>query len=1023
MNEPDPSLARTERFSRPAILIAVAIMTAVALAVGAPIAAGTFLTNDGKSHSPGAARRRAPTLDIGQGTVRRMRLTAERSSKRRIASTAHLHLLRRAQTATSPAAPSEGPYKLACPSVTLCVATDANGEVLTSTNPGAGDSKWTTSDVDGSTPITAISCPTVTMCVATDAAGNVLTSTNPLGGSAAWSASQVDGVGLTGVSCPTISLCIAIDSRGNIAVSTTVSSASPVWTVTHVDRGMGYECFHYGPTAGNCQAGLTAVSCPSTTLCYAVDTAGNLLTSSNPTGGAAAWSGGRALSVPPGEAFDGVACATVSFCAVVDYGLGNVITWDPSTGWSARETTHISKTNLLGITCQSSSLCVGFDDIGSLFESTDASVSTASWDSMAATPSGTYVSTVACPSSTLCVALSDAGGIYTTQPSAVSSDLRDRVSRHVRLRFRKSGSIYTRTIKRLTLASLRRHLRLSAPRNTVPGGRRFFASLASATGAGPPFALHRSEPSSLPTATVAPRIVSDAGSTNPSYGISEAQAQCVPNGWTDQDGTYQCTGGWGYGFPTYSTSETFLNLKTSGVSLGYVRFFVPYDAVESYYPTINACGFSPALVDGDSAFVPGQSWEILFAELRAAQAAHLTPLVSLVKGTGVTGSYGNAGMSSPPQVPDPLTTADDENYECGVEGLLNATASNGVPVTEWEAWNEPDADYPTAAGYCAGESISGADIAAGFWANMYYVDTTVEHRSDTIAAGTFSWPWTSYLNEYSCFLHTLWGDYPTTYSVHDYSDVSSYEVVGSTPEIYNFDEDLWALYVLAARSTPPVWITETAVLLTDGDTSFSNNKSASQCDVVYNSRGGTLGGCLDGDELAQSQAAEGFVSLGADGDYSSGEIARVYWYQFRPENEAGWDSGLLSPPACPHCASAQVSPDGNYSMERQSYCVLAASSGCSTSNVDAAAWSMDPSNFTGVLADGSSELSSVTPDPSGSADYGAWITCSENGVACSGVPSGIPPDDQVYLSESNAIIMNLAANASGQATVTVSDDP
>jgi hypothetical protein len=78
---------------------------------------------------------------------------------------------------------------------------------------------------------------------------------------------------LAGVSCPNASLCVAVDSAGNVLTSTTTTGGASAWTVTSVDDN----------------ASLTGISCPSSSLCVAVDNYGDVVTSTNPTGGASAW--------------------------------------------------------------------------------------------------------------------------------------------------------------------------------------------------------------------------------------------------------------------------------------------------------------------------------------------------------------------------------------------------------------------------------------------------------------------------------------------------------------------------------------------------------------------------------------------------------------------------------------------------------------------------------------------------------------------------------------------------------------
>jgi hypothetical protein len=57
-----------------------------------------------------------------------------------------------------------------------------------------------------------------------------------------------------GVSCPSSSLCVAVDDSGNVLTSTAPTDAS-TWTVTNVDGTHP----------------LADVSCPTTTLCVAGD--------------------------------------------------------------------------------------------------------------------------------------------------------------------------------------------------------------------------------------------------------------------------------------------------------------------------------------------------------------------------------------------------------------------------------------------------------------------------------------------------------------------------------------------------------------------------------------------------------------------------------------------------------------------------------------------------------------------------------------------------------------------------------
>ena len=106
-------------------------------------------------------------------------------------------------------------------------------------------------------------------------------------------------------------------------------------------------------------APLNAISCPSTGLCLAVDGSGDLVSSSDPTGGASTWTtadiDGSGLGL---NGLTGISCPSASFCAAVDL-MGNVLTTTtpgtPTARWSVAA---ITANPLSGISCPSAS-CAG----------------------------------------------------------------------------------------------------------------------------------------------------------------------------------------------------------------------------------------------------------------------------------------------------------------------------------------------------------------------------------------------------------------------------------------------------------------------------------------------------------------------------------------------------------------------------------------------------------------------------------------------------------------------------------------
>ncbi len=138
---------------------------------------------------------------------------------------------------------------------------------------------------------------------------------------------------LTAMSCPSTSLCVAVDSSGSVVETTNDNYNAAVWT--HMDIAGTNE--------------LTGVSCASTSMCLAVDAFGNIYGSTSPTT-ANTWVNVSGVTYSTGTVIDftGVSCAGTSpnyVCAVVGNDLaGNgylFVSTNPlstTAGWSASDT-------------------------------------------------------------------------------------------------------------------------------------------------------------------------------------------------------------------------------------------------------------------------------------------------------------------------------------------------------------------------------------------------------------------------------------------------------------------------------------------------------------------------------------------------------------------------------------------------------------------------------------------------------------------------------------------------------------
>ena len=199
---------------------------------------------------------------------------------------------------------------MSCPTSIFCVATDMQGDILTSTNPTGNTASWSVANVDGSNTLWSISCPTESFCAAVDRSGNILTSTNPTGGSGSW---HSHSLGLSflfafpDISCSGVALCIvtAQDSYSGpqLYTSTNPTSGSPSWT----------------GTAGLDPGGwLMGVSCASPTFCAAISVDGQVFESSDPTGPASAWSPTLVDRLHGLNSLEDISCPTSTFCEAVN---------------------------------------------------------------------------------------------------------------------------------------------------------------------------------------------------------------------------------------------------------------------------------------------------------------------------------------------------------------------------------------------------------------------------------------------------------------------------------------------------------------------------------------------------------------------------------------------------------------------------------------------------------------------------------------------------------------------------------
>lgn len=161
---------------------------------------------------------------------------------------------------------------------------------------------------------------------------------------------------LTAISCPSTSLCVAVDDAGYVFASIDPTGGASGWTRRLVDN-----------TATGGIYAPNGISCPSVSLCVAITYyQGAVLTSRNPTGGASAWKSTQLDDSFAGAPTD-ISCASASQCVIVDDGGNATVSTNPTGGSAAWHETKIDGTDQLhAVSCPSVFLCVAVDNVGNV---------------------------------------------------------------------------------------------------------------------------------------------------------------------------------------------------------------------------------------------------------------------------------------------------------------------------------------------------------------------------------------------------------------------------------------------------------------------------------------------------------------------------------------------------------------------------------------------------------------------------------------------------------------------------------
>ncbi len=244
----------------------------------------------------------------------------------------------------------------ACPSATLCLVSVDDGRIMWTATPAGSPSAWAQFTLPGGALANDITCPSVTLCVARSNTGVAASSdpTNP----ASWHVDAIDPNVVMALTCASSVLCIAATHNGLVYTSTNPAGGVGTWVLTQnglpLPAGWGG-----GPDYAY------AASCPSPTLCIAVDGQNTLWSTTDPTT-AGTWV--ITSTIPAGPA-PRVTCPTPTLCLVADTTGGNIVSTNlplgPPAAWVA---TAVDPGKRLGaVTCPSPVTCLVADNGGHVF--------------------------------------------------------------------------------------------------------------------------------------------------------------------------------------------------------------------------------------------------------------------------------------------------------------------------------------------------------------------------------------------------------------------------------------------------------------------------------------------------------------------------------------------------------------------------------------------------------------------------------------------------------------------------------
>lgn len=207
---------------------------------------------------------------------------------------------------------------------------------------------------------------------------------------------------VNGVSCPSRTLCVAVDSNGGAAISLDPAAGSPTWTSAAIDPGHAVD----------------AISCPSSSLCVTVDNHGESVITTDPTASSPTW---MVSTIDGTNQLNAVTCPTSALCVAIDADGNALVSQNPAaaspTWTSQRIATGKHTKTLTQVSCVSSTFCIVIDGLGNEIISRDPTAAVPTWTTHPLNKLGNLYGGLSCPSSTLCVFAPSPVALVSTNPA------------------------------------------------------------------------------------------------------------------------------------------------------------------------------------------------------------------------------------------------------------------------------------------------------------------------------------------------------------------------------------------------------------------------------------------------------------------------------------------------------------------------------------------------------------------------------------------------------------------------------